>query len=166
VATPCAIPLYRGVVSVPANVQLMTYLDSYHRFQTGGVIPIQGLLNGGPGSGSNNVYRSYFTNPWSNLNDSLGYLKAQKSLEEISNNKFKVAYLKRCIYFYGISSIRLSEIMKTFTFDSERLDLATFAYPFTVDKENYGLVYDAFIFQGSKNQLDNYLYYQASQIRW
>jgi hypothetical protein len=165
-ATPCAIPLYRGTVTIPDHVQVMAFLDAYNRLQTGGIIPLEGLTLGNV-IGSTSAYRNYFTNPWSNLNDSLGYEKALKTIESISPNvKYKLAFLKRCIYFYGISAQRLAEIMKSFSFDSERLDLATYGYLFTKDRENYNVVYEALIFEGSKRQLDNHLYYLSSQIRW
>jgi hypothetical protein len=35
------------------------------------------------------------------------------------------------------------------SFDSNRLDLAKYAYPFTIDRQNYFLLQDAFSFQSN-----------------
>lgn len=159
--TPCALPIYRGSITIPSGYQIMAYLDMFNRLQSGNTIPLM-PANGYITSGT---MRPYPGPRWLNLNDSTSYAKAQEIMSGISNVKQKVNFLKYCVYFYGITSQRLSEIMLQFSFDSERLDLASYSFPFTIDRENYYLVYNSLIFAGSRQQLDNSLYYQAVYIR-
>jgi hypothetical protein len=164
--TPCMLPLYRGTVSIPASGKIMSYLNMNNRLQTGGIIPSTSYSSNGYNPNNSNDLRRHYSMGWNNLNDSAGYAKAQKAMTEISGTALKLSYLKHCIYFYGIRTEKLSELMKYFSFDNERLDLAIFSYSFTSDIENYYTVYDALIFSGSKLQLDNYLFNHNNYLQY
>jgi hypothetical protein len=55
------------------------------------------------------------------------------------------------------SSRQVKEILALFDFDAARLDVAKFAYDYTIDRENFFQVYDAFEFSSNKDNLTNYL---------
>lgn len=61
----------------------------------------------------------------------------------VSNNYFNAAQVK--------------EMMGLFAFEDAKLDLAKYAYDYTVDKGNYFIVNDAFAFSASKEELMNYI---------
>lgn len=164
VHSPIIVPIYTGVVTIPAGCQMMAFLDKYHHLQAGNVIPLSvNPMQGYSSGGYSGYYNAYLG---TNLNDSAGYQRALKVMEQLYNVKQKSSYLKHCIYFYGITSEKLSLLMKGFSFDTERMDLARFAYPFTLDRENYYLIFETLTFNSSKKELDQYLYYSSSFMRY
>ena len=58
-------------------------------------------------------------------------------------------------YLYSSQVLELMELM---TFESNRLDLAKFAYLYTLDKGNYFVVHNAFSFGSSITALNHYIY--------
>ena len=164
--SPCFLPIYRGVVGIPQGCQLMAYLDVFNRLQTSNTVSLYGIPTFGYRQNNTANYRNNYAIRRNNLNDSLGFLEAKKVLSETSNSQVRLAYLKHSIYFHGITAQKLAELMLEFSFDKDRLDLAGYAYPFITDTENYYKIYDSLIFSGSKQQLDDYLYYLSSNYRY
>ena len=56
-----------------------------------------------------------------------------------------------------VSSEQVFELMELLTFDSYRLELAKFAYRFTVDKGAYFIVNNAFTFSSNISALNRYI---------
>ena len=52
---------------------------------------------------------------------------------------------------------QVSELMGLFSFESQKLEFAKFAYEFTYDKGNYYKVNDVFGFESSIRDLEEYL---------
>ena len=55
------------------------------------------------------------------------------------------------------SSEQLREILKYFNFESNKLEIAKYAYTKICDKNNFFKVYDAFNFDSSIDELKNYI---------
>lgn len=55
------------------------------------------------------------------------------------------------------SAVQVKEMMGLFAFEDSKLELAKFAYDYTVDKGNYFIVNDAFVYSSSKEELMNYI---------
>jgi hypothetical protein len=159
-SAPCTFPIYIGTVTIPAASQIMAYIDINNQLQAGNVIPFTGSFGY---SNSQMDKFSYQTASiqWCNLNDSIGYKRALTILSQTSNQKINIIFLKHCIYFYGVTSERLSKILLTLDFDDDRLDLAIYAFGFVIDKENFFQVYDSFIFNGTRQELTDNLYYSV-----
>jgi outer membrane biosynthesis protein TonB len=73
--------------------------------------------------------------------------------ESFSSNKMDVA--KQGIRCVSVEQVR--SIMNEFSFESEKLEFAKFAYPRTVDKENYFMLNSAFSFSSSKAELNKFV---------
>ncbi|MFN3556993.1 MAG: DUF4476 domain-containing protein [Bacteroidales bacterium] len=56
-----------------------------------------------------------------------------------------------------VTSEQVFQLMGMFTFESNKLKLAQFAYARTVDKHNYFIVHNAFTFSSSSNSLNAYI---------
>jgi hypothetical protein len=56
-----------------------------------------------------------------------------------------------------VSSQQVKDLLGYFTFESNKLELAKYAYNKTCDKQNYFKVYDAFSFDSSIEELKNYI---------
>lgn len=78
----------------------------------------------------------------------------------IGNTAFlstKLNLAKQAITANGILSAQVEELMKQLDFETDRLNLAKFAYLHTVDKNNYFIVNNAFDFDSSIVQLERYI---------
>lgn len=78
----------------------------------------------------------------------------------ISNEVFdntKLAVAKQTIAANYLTAAQAKEIVKLFTFESNKLDLAKFTYQYTTDKNNYFLLNDAFVFSSSRQELARYI---------
>lgn len=75
--------------------------------------------------------------------------------EPVDNNKMTTA--KTFITQQNLSSEQVLGIVKLFSFESNRLSFAKWAYHKTLDKKNYIKVYDALTFASSKKDLSEYI---------
>lgn len=78
--------------------------------------------------------------------------------ESFSSSKMNVA--KQATRSRLISSSQVAQIASMFSFESDRLAYAKYAYSFTYDKYNYYLVNSVFSFNSSKNELNQYVMHQ------
>jgi hypothetical protein len=69
----------------------------------------------------------------------------------------RLAIAKRHVRNNDVSSRDVSRMMRAMSFESNKLELAKFAYPFTIDPQNYEMVYDALSFSSSRRSLDQFL---------
>ncbi len=56
-----------------------------------------------------------------------------------------------------MSAAQVKDIMDLFTFEGSKLDYAKYAYEFCWEKNNYYMVNDAFEFESSISELDEYI---------
>ena len=82
-------------------------------------------------------------------------LKEQLRKEWFENNRMGSA--KFIIDKSSFTAAQVKELMLLFTFESNRLELAKYAYCKTVDQRNYLLVNDALTFSSSKDELARFL---------
>jgi hypothetical protein len=57
----------------------------------------------------------------------------------------------------NLSASQVAELMQIFSFESNRLEFAKFAYNYSNDKSNFYLVNSAFRFSSSVDDLNNYI---------
>lgn len=78
----------------------------------------------------------------------------------ISDENFdekRLSIAKRIITDNPMSTRQIVGICKLFTFESNRLEFAKYAYPHCVDANNYFLVDEVFTFKSSKEELYNFI---------
>lgn len=84
----------------------------------------------------------------------------QSALTSIKSKSFEDAKLtlaKQIASSNCLLSTQVRDIMKTFGFENSRLEFAKYAYNYTYDKNNYFKVNDAFSFESSIDELNEYL---------
>lgn len=82
-------------------------------------------------------------------------LKKSISSKNFDNSRLEIA--KQAANTKCLKSSQVRDIMKLFSFEETRLEFAKFAYKKTIDKENYFLVNDAFQFETSVSELNEYI---------
>jgi hypothetical protein len=84
----------------------------------------------------------------------------EAALASISSKSFessKLTIAKQIAASNCLLCKQVKEIMKLFSFESNRLDFARFAYKYTWDINNYFLLNDAFEFESSIDELNKYI---------
>ncbi|MCX8081742.1 MAG: DUF4476 domain-containing protein [Bacteroidia bacterium] len=82
-------------------------------------------------------------------------IKAQIKSKNFENSKLEIA--KQIARSNCLKSEQIREIMRLFGFENSRLEFAKYAYKFTLDKQNYFLVNDAFEFETSIDELNKHI---------
>ena len=83
-----------------------------------------------------------------------------QALESISSKSFESSKLTIAKQIVGANCLlcaQVKEIMRLFTFESNRLEFAKYAYKYTWDINNYFLLNDAFEFESSIDELNKYI---------
>ncbi|MFZ1529318.1 MAG: DUF4476 domain-containing protein [Ferruginibacter sp.] len=111
----------------------------------------------------NNNDNQYPNNGGWNNNGGYGQTMDSRSFDQfktmLRNERFdnsRLVLAKQTIGSNKFSAAQVKELMGFFSFDDSRLDLAKYAYRYTVDRNNYFTLYDAFSFSSSKEELARY----------
>jgi hypothetical protein len=75
--------------------------------------------------------------------------------QSFSDTKLKTA--KTLLSKNCVSTNQVTQLLKTFSFEGDKLEMAKFAYPYTVDKENYLNLSEVFSFSSSTSELTKFL---------
>ncbi len=86
-------------------------------------------------------------------------LKATMASRNFESTRIVIA--KQAISCERINTVQLSQLMQLLTFESSKLDLAKFAYNYTVDPQNYFRLDNEFAFESSVTDLTNYIQYHS-----
>lgn len=89
--------------------------------------------------------------------DPAAFSDAKGSIESKTFDDSKVQLAKQVAKSNCLSAEQVKQIMMLFTYEDDRLDFAKFAYPFTFDKGNYYKVNDAFEFELTIDELNEWL---------
>jgi hypothetical protein len=81
--------------------------------------------------------------------------KQTVSKESFDNSRMTIA--KQVIDQNWFNTEQAGQLVKLFSFDQSRVEMAKYLYGRTVDKENYFLMYNMFDFSKSKEELANYI---------
>lgn len=89
--------------------------------------------------------------------DKISFEQLKQSLKKESFDQTKLKTAKQFIAQNYFSTAQVKELVMLFSFDDSKLELAKFAYDYTIDKGNYFLMNDAFSFSSSKESLMDYI---------
>ncbi len=82
----------------------------------------------------------------------------KSTIRKTSSSRTMVSVAKQIITAKKcFNTTQVIELVKLFSFSGDQMEIAKFAYDFTVDKENYFRVADAFSFNSSKEELMRFL---------
>lgn len=83
--------------------------------------------------------------------------QAKATLEDISFDDTRLSTAKQIIASNCLNAGQVMSIMKLFSFEESKLDFAKHSYGYCIDKNNYFKVVNAFTFDSSKNELNEYI---------
>lgn len=97
---------------------------------------------------------------WSNNNrqmDQQVFEQLKTSLQNESFDNSKLAMARQAIGSNWVSTSQVKQLLDVFSFEDNKLALAKYAYPYTTDRNNYFLLYDAFTYSSSKEALAKFI---------
>ncbi|MBN8704023.1 MAG: DUF4476 domain-containing protein [Bacteroidetes bacterium] len=92
-----------------------------------------------------------------NAMNSNDFAAAKKSISSKSFEDSKLTVAKQLTSRNCLSSLQVKEIVELFSYENTKLQYAKFAYRYTVDRGKYFLVNDAFQYESSITDLNNFL---------
>jgi hypothetical protein len=81
----------------------------------------------------------------------------KQTLRNESFDNTRLSLAKQTIGSNFFTSLQVKEIVSIFSFETSKLEIAKYAYAFTVDKGSYFVVNDAFTYGNSKEELSNFI---------
>lgn len=141
--------IYNGFIDIPVATRVTAMIDNYGRLTITNMIA---LMPSGP--------VTYYQHPAAPFQYGIMQPNAFENLMNVVRNqsfdssKLKIA--KQAISTNNVNAGQVLQLMNLLTFESYKLDLAKFAYRYTVDKQNYFILYDGLTFQSSINELGTY----------
>jgi hypothetical protein len=85
------------------------------------------------------------------------FKKFKKSIGNRNFESTNVSIAKDALNKNFFTTDQIKEVLTFFTFESDKLDIAKYAYAHTCDQKNYSQLYDAFTFDSSVDELRNYI---------
>lgn len=81
----------------------------------------------------------------------------RKTLRNEGFDDKKLVIAKQVVRDNGVSSEQVKDLLQEFSFENNKLDLAKYCYQYVSNRGNYFIVYDAFSFSSSKDELARYI---------
>lgn len=122
----------------------------------------QGTIDGGScGTGNYGTTKptgGYYNAPAIDCMSNADVHRLINDLEQACFEEDRLLMAKRRIRHAHLESRHVRMILETLWFECSRVELAKFAFDRVADPENFYLVYDAFDFNSSINELDEFIY--------
>lgn len=104
-----------------------------------------------------NVWPSTPPGPYSHGMSQRDYNEAYQLITNESFDSSKLSLAKQIISSNPMSASQIANICKLFSFESNKLDFAKYAYGYCVDRNRYYLINEAFSYESSKRELDEFI---------
>lgn len=95
-------------------------------------------------------------NGYAVMNDRI-FTQFKQTLRNESFDNTRVSVAKQTIAANQFIAAQVKELLPLFSFEDNKLEIAEFAYKYTIDKSNYFILNDQFAFSGSKEELARYI---------
>lgn len=160
--------IFDGKIKIPAGSDIYAVIDEYNSFLVykkkaygkNRLIPTGDFVKKCGSGGNENKVKTD-----NNTSDECRYKIMKKEdfddlKKSINNRNFEStnsAAVKTAIDNNFLSSEQVKELLKFFTFEDTKLEIAKYSYKKVCDKNNFFKVYDAFDFESSITELKNYI---------
>ena len=146
--------VFQGYVEIPSAARINAMIDRHNRFRINKIFPYETAPL---------VYNPYYTplappEPmYCGMSDE-EFDHLRYTVERLSFESSKMQVVRQALSQNKVNSRQVLELARMMTFESSKLELAKMAYHQTVDKQNYFMVNDAFTFESSILDLNDYIY--------
>lgn len=150
---------YSGFIDIPAQSKVTARLTEHQQLK---VVRIEPKFNSHNDCDNDDSYDPYYYSappvvlPVSNHYGNFESLKSVIRNKSFDNTKAQIA--KEYMYNNHICTREVAELMSLLTFESNKLDLAKYAYQYVDDPQNYFRLYNEFTFDSSVNELSDFIH--------
>ena len=113
---------------------------------------------------SNGTNCDYEGNGWNNpapqapiYMQQMEFMQLKQSISSKNFESSKLQIAKQALAYNYFSSAEIADLLSVFSFESSKLDIAKCAYAKVIDKQNYYLVNNAFSFESSIQELNQFI---------
>ncbi|MFN8153885.1 MAG: DUF4476 domain-containing protein [Bacteroidia bacterium] len=153
--------MYSGFIDVPSGAEVRAMVTKSFNIRINQVIPFAPE----PVFDPYEPYQQYQQGPGHCGTPPAPMCMHEESFRELvctidhqSFESTKMQIAKQAIRQHGvISTDQVSELMRLMTFESSKLELAKFAYQYTVDQGHYFRLFNEFTFDSSVRELSNFI---------
>ncbi len=168
--------VYKGWITIPPKSVVYASIDCNNRFDVVKVEPyFYPPVGGGSGNGWDNEncddeygYISNCSNEgngWGNppsvpvpmYMSQIEFMQLKNTIASKSFESSKLQIAKQALEYNQFTSSQIADLMNEFSFESTKLDFAKSAYGKVIDKQNFYLVNNAFSFESSIKELNQYI---------
>jgi len=164
--------IFSGNVVIPSNVKIFSMITFNGAFVILSQIPLLGAddsyntSNADPGDvyeGSPDYYNnteSYYGGTTEYYSPCISEMNFMSLVSVINSSTFessKIQIAKQAISSNYFRARQVKQLLNLFTFESSKLEIAKLAYLKTLDKGNFFLVNDAFTFESSIDELNEFI---------
>lgn len=162
--------VYKGWITIPPKSVVYAQINCHNQFD---VVKVQPYFYPSSGGGCDNGWdddHGYVTNcgyegnGWGNpappmpvCISQMEFMQLKSSIAGKSFDSSRLQIAKQALSYNYFSSAQIADLMSLFSFESSRLDFAKCAYGKAIDKQNYYLVNNAFSFESSISELNQYI---------
>ena len=144
--------LFSNYIYIPSATKIIASIDCNRRFNIASISPVLSVQN--PNFNNNHLFTCGNSNVLMSQVD-FDQLKCSITSKNFDSSRLQIA--KQALSTNYFTSRQISELMQLMTFESSRLELARTGYANTLDKQNYYIVYDAFTFESSIDDLNRFI---------
>ena len=158
----CNVPVivYNSYINVPAQSKVYAMIDFYGSYKVCNISPVHSKNYYGHDKYTNEKNCHAIKEPVCEYGlPQTKFCELKNTIASKSFDSSKLQIAKQAISTNNLTSVQITELIGLITFESNKLDLAKFAYRFTIDKQNYYMVNNAFAFESSVKELNRYLGY-------
>jgi hypothetical protein len=170
--------VYNGFLNIKPNTNMYAFINPKGQLVVESIMPRYKKGYGyGNNWNNNNNYNSYgsnygnyqYNNNYGGNSQNCGeygysYGMSSEQFSQlkltIGNTSFdntRLSIMKQATSANQLTTSQVNELLGMLSFESTRLDFAKFAYTYTLDKENYYMVNNAFSFSSSVAELNNFI---------
>jgi hypothetical protein len=165
--------VFDGKIKIPSGYDIYAVIDEYDAFMIykkkaygfNRLIPLGEFSRRCGGTEGVNSNKDKDNKDKYNANDECKYKAIDKekfgdlksSINNMSFENANVSAVRKSIDENYFSSVQLREILKYFSSESNKLEIAKYSYTKICDRNNFSKVYDAFDFDSSVQELKNYI---------
>ena len=173
--------LFDGVIFIDHFSEISAVLDVYRRIRIESVRPLapayshsgyynnNGYNYGGYGNqnnygnyydygyGNSDNYNNGYHDPYYNImrQDEFEHLKRMIQRTSFESTQLQIA--KQAVRDNNVSAAQVRDLMMLFSFESTKVEFAKYAYDSVVDKNRFYIIYDAFTFSSSIDEMERFL---------
>lgn len=153
--------LFNGFVDVPASCEVRAMVTRYRGLRINEIIPL--FVPAVPPNPYDNPYSfpapgHCGTPPPPMCINSTDFNALLNTIDNQSFESTRMTIAKQAIRQHGVvNTSQVAALMNTMSFESSKLELAKYAYGYTIDQQNYFRLFNEFSFESSVNELSNYI---------